>query len=181
MGNEKQAGLIVMTMSLHFWDIGLVGRIVPPMKTPARLVIFLNCVVCYLALTSCTREGKVSRISIGGRDVTQVIVVEVPRTVSAPTAYTPETLEQRYHQKLDLRAGAFLGHINELNEAVSKTKCEQNAGKSDLRTGIIFFDPSGARVRSFYYGADSSIGAIDDTSCRLSPALYRWVRKQLKE
>lgn len=152
------------------------------MKTSAAFgIMFLNYVIWCLGVTGCTREGGVHRISIDGRDVTQVIVVEVPRTISAPVAFTQETLEQRYHQKLDLRAGAFLGHIDDLDQALSETKCEQSAEKSDLRTGIVFFDPSGARVRSFYYGVDPSIGAVDGAPCRLSPALYRWVRKQLKQ
>jgi hypothetical protein len=148
-----------------------------------RLSSILWLISVVLLGTGCThnRSNDIVQLFVDGHDIRQVVVVEVPRDVFLQGAFTPETLQQFYHQKLELRAGAFLRVLPDLKIAIDNTKCETPARATDLRTGIVLLDANGVTVRSVYYGLDPNIGEIDGVSCRLNNALYRWVRTEIHE
>ena len=149
-------------------------------SSPFWPAVIMACGAFLLAAAGCTSKRPTHEpLSINGRRIDRVVVFEVPRDILVRAALTPQTLAATYQVRLELRFDSLWNQ--DLNGAVGQTYCAQSAGNSDLRTGIIFFASDGTPVKSFYYGADPAIGMIDETPCRLGPALYKWVRKQLPE
>jgi hypothetical protein len=113
--------------------------------------------------------------------IQRVVVLEVPRTVSTQKGFSSDALVEGYHLKLELRAGALLDHLDGLQDANAATQCISSGRTDDVRTAILFYGLDSRLVHAVYYGLDPAFGAIDSRECRLSPALYKWVRKQVSE
>jgi hypothetical protein len=142
------------------------------------------CLLLFLGLFVACRARNANRdlrLTLNTYGVEEVVVSEVPRTVSTPVALTPETLENGYHARLELKGGTLLDHLTDLDQALASTQCRKSAAASDLRTAVVSYGKGHKKIRSFYYGSGGANGQVDEVPCELSPGLYRWVRKYLPE
>ena len=142
--------------------------------------------LCLLVISLCIGcspqhdANKDLRDRLRNRKIMSITVFQIPEDIETPVAITSQSIEKKYHAKLELRAMTLLQESEALDRALANTDCKPSDGTVDVRTAIVFFDETDTKVKGFYYGRDGKDGQVDSFSCKLGSGLRSWVRKRLR-
>ena len=140
------------------------------------------CLVLTALAIGCSVEhdaNKDLRDKLRTRKIMSVEILQIPEDIETPIAVTPESIEKKYHAKLELRSSALISELPAIDRALADTDCKPSTQTINVRTAIIFFDETDTKLKEFYYSTDGWGGQINDVPCELGPGLRSWARKRL--
>jgi len=143
---------------------------------PSVLIVF----VALIGRSAQHDANKDLRDVLRAQKIMSIEVFQIPAGIETPVAVTPDSIEQKYHAKFELRASSLLSEADALDRALADTDCRASTQAVNVRTAILFFGEAGTKVRGFYYSTDGWSDQVDGTPCKLGRGLLKWAQKRLQ-
>jgi hypothetical protein len=111
-------------------------------------------------------------LATGG--ITTIEILQLPGRVEPGAQVTPEMLERNFLNKVVIRDITQMAYRDVFVKAFQSTHATSGTG-SDLRWGVIFYSPGGARVGAIYFDKLGQQGAVDGYPVLLDGDFFAWL------
>jgi hypothetical protein len=130
--------------------------------------------------TLCTAQSQTAKpLSFDPLEVQRVDILYFPERALVRADFRPETLEQLYRYKLEIREVRESAAWQRLLALLRETSVKPSGYGYDHRTAVLLFDRTGRRLASVYF-AGLGGGTVDGDSGTITGGLYEWAKSILK-
>jgi hypothetical protein len=146
------------------------------MKNPLAVTLL----VLASTILGTTQAQGVKPLSVAPEQIQRVEILYFPERVLFFAALTPESLEQLYQYKLEIRNVRYSTEWERLHALLATTSVTPAAQHYDHRTAVLLFDQNGRRIASVYFGQFGRGGTINGNSGSIKGGMYTWAKSLLK-
>lgn len=128
-----------------------------------------------------TAQTQVAKtLSIAPEQVQRVEILYFPERVLVRAALSPESLEQIYQYKLEIRNIRQSAEWEQFRSLLGKTSVTPSGHGYDHRTAVLLFDQTGRRIASVYFDQSGRGGTMNGDSGSITGDMYHWAKSLLK-